>query len=56
MSTQNKFGYLDSQEILLLMPEHKSAEKELQEFKEPRWAIIFMNTNCKICFQIIKKH
>ena len=32
ISAQNKFGYLDSQEILLLMPEYKSAEKDLQEF------------------------
>jgi outer membrane protein len=29
---QNKFGHLDSQELLLLMPERKSAENELQNF------------------------
>ena len=29
---QNKFGYIDSQELLLLMPERKSAETEVQNF------------------------
>jgi len=29
---QNKFGYIDSQELLILMPERKSAENELQNF------------------------
>jgi len=29
---QNKFGYIDSQELLLLMPERKSAEAEVQSF------------------------
>ena len=29
---QNKFGHLDSQELLLLMPERKSAETELSNF------------------------
>tara|TARA_X000001036_G_C20559322_1_gene757741 strand:- start:317 stop:814 length:498 start_codon:yes stop_codon:yes gene_type:complete len=29
---QNKFGYIDSQELLLLMPERKSAESEVQNF------------------------
>ncbi len=29
---QNKFGHLDSQELLLLMPERKSAETELSDF------------------------
>ena len=29
---QNKFGYIDSQELLLLMPERKTAETEVQEF------------------------
>ena len=27
-----KFGYIDSQELLLLMPERKNAETEVQEF------------------------
>ena len=27
-----KFGYIDSQELLLLMPERKTAETEVQEF------------------------
>lgn len=27
-----KFGYIDSQELLLLMPERKTAENEVQEF------------------------
>ena len=30
--SQNKFGYIDSQELLLLMPERKSAESEVQNF------------------------
>ena len=30
--SQNKFGYIDSQEILLLMPERKTAEEEVQTF------------------------
>ena len=29
---QNKFGYIDSQELLQLMPERKSAEAEVQNF------------------------
>jgi|TARA_B110000263_G_scaffold57441_1_gene49043 outer membrane protein len=29
---QNKFGYIDSQELLLLMPERKTAEEEVQIF------------------------
>ena len=29
---QNKFGYIDSQELLLLMPERKNAENEVQNF------------------------
>ena len=29
---QNKFGYIDSQELLLLMPERKTAEEEVQTF------------------------
>ena len=29
---QNKFGYIDSQELLLLMPERKNAENEVQSF------------------------
>ena len=29
---QNKFGYIDSQELLLLMPERKNAETEVQNF------------------------
>jgi len=29
---QNKFGHIDSQELLLLMPERKTAETEVQEF------------------------
>ncbi len=29
---QNKFGYIDSQELLLIMPERKSAETEVQNF------------------------
>ena len=29
---QDKFGYIDSQELLLLMPERKSAETEVQNF------------------------
>ena len=29
---QNKFGYIDSQELLMLMPERKKAETEVQEF------------------------
>ena len=29
---QNKFGYIDSQELLLLMPERKIAETEVQKF------------------------
>ena len=29
---QNKFGYIDSQELLMLMPERKSAETEVQNF------------------------
>jgi len=29
---QNKFGYIDSQELLLLMPERKTAENSVQEF------------------------
>jgi outer membrane protein len=28
--SQNKFGYIDSQELLLLMPERKTAEEEVQ--------------------------
>ena len=30
--SQNKFGYIDSQELLLLMPERKTAEEEVQAF------------------------
>jgi len=30
--SQNKFGYIDSQELLLLMPERKTAENEVQNF------------------------
>lgn len=30
--SQNKFGYIDSQELLMLMPERKTAEAEVQEF------------------------
>ena len=30
--SQNKFGYIDSQELLLLMPERKIAEEEVQTF------------------------
>ena len=29
---QNKFGYIDSQELLLLMPDRKTAEIEVQNF------------------------
>ena len=29
---QNKFGHIDSQELLLLMPERKTAETEVQNF------------------------
>ena len=29
---QNKFGYIDSQELLILMPERKAAETEVQDF------------------------
>ena len=29
---QNKFGYIDSQELLMLMPERNTAETEVQEF------------------------
>ena len=29
---QNKFGYIDSQELLMLMPERKSAETKVQNF------------------------
>ena len=32
LSAQNKFGYIDSQELLLLMPERKTAETEVQSF------------------------
>ena len=31
---QNKFGYIDSQELLELMPERKAAETELQNFEK----------------------
>ncbi len=30
--SQNKFGYIDSQELLLIMPERKTAEEEVQTF------------------------
>ena len=30
--SQNKFGYIDSQELLMLMPERKNAESEVQSF------------------------
>ena len=30
--SQNKFGYIDSQELLLLMPERKTADEEVQTF------------------------
>ena len=51
MSAQNKFGYLDSQEILLLMPEYKSAEKELQEFvKSLDGQLVSMNTELQNMF------
>lgn len=30
--SQNKFGYIDSQELLMLMPERKTAESEVQNF------------------------
>ena len=30
--SQNKFGYIDSQELLMLMPERKTAETEVQNF------------------------
>ena len=29
---QNKFGYIDSQELLMLMPERKTAETEVANF------------------------
>ena len=29
---QNKFGYIDSQELLMLMPERKTAETDVQNF------------------------
>ena len=29
---QNKLGYIDSQELLLLLPERKTAESEVQTF------------------------
>jgi len=29
---QNKFGYIDSQELLMLMPERNAAETEVQDF------------------------
>ena len=32
VKTENKFGYIDSQELLMLMPERKTAETEVQEF------------------------
>jgi len=32
LNAQNKFGYIDSQELLLLMPERKTAETEVQNF------------------------
>ncbi len=32
LNAQNKFGYIDSQELLILMPERDAAEKEVQEF------------------------
>jgi outer membrane protein len=32
LNSQNKFGYIDSQELLILMPERDAAEKEVQEF------------------------
>lgn len=32
VTAQNKFGYIDSQELLILMPERKSAETEVQNF------------------------
>lgn len=51
ISAQNKFGYLDSQEILLLMPEFKSAEKELQEFgKSLDGQLISMQTELQNMF------
>ena len=31
-TAQDKFGYIDSQELLILMPERKTAETEVQEF------------------------
>jgi len=31
-TAQNKFGYIDSQELLMLMPERKIAETKVQEF------------------------
>tara|TARA_Y100001968_G_scaffold279688_1_gene275771 strand:+ start:459 stop:956 length:498 start_codon:yes stop_codon:yes gene_type:complete len=32
INAQNKFGYIDSQELLILMPERKKAEEEVQNF------------------------
>ena len=32
LTAQNKFGYIDSQELLQLMPERKTAETEVQNF------------------------
>tara|TARA_B100000902_G_scaffold246593_1_gene233389 strand:+ start:4563 stop:5060 length:498 start_codon:yes stop_codon:yes gene_type:complete len=32
INAQNKFGYIDSQELLILMPERKTAEEEVQSF------------------------
>ena len=57
MSAQNKFGYLDSQEILLLMPEYKSAEKELQEFvKSLDGQLVSMNTELQNMFSDYQKN
>ena len=57
ISAQNKFGYLDSQEILLLMPEYKSAEKELQEFvKSLDGQLVSMNTELQNMFSDYQKN
>ncbi len=57
ISAQNKFGYLDSQEILLLMPEYKAAEKELQEFiKSLEGQLVSMNTELQNMFSDYQKN
>ena len=37
---QNKFGYIDSSELLSVMPEKKTAETELQNFAKS--SVIFL--------------